>query len=146
MAQARLDAAKARAELAQLELTRCTLKHPFAGKIINAPVSGGQYVTKGQTLAELADYSILKVLVPVDRTAVKAGGDLELIIEGKPLAGKVSALVPLPETYAPLRELATPWAAAWVNINNASGDHEPGRASAARTLRRSRSPPCPAVP
>ncbi|MDB5352219.1 MAG: hypothetical protein JWN86_3466 [Planctomycetota bacterium] len=127
VAQARLDAAKAKAELAQLELTRCTLSAPFGGKVLNAPVSPGQYVSKGQTLAELADYAILKVLVPVDRTIVKAGSDLELFIEGKPITGKVMALVPLPESYAALRELATPWAAAWVNINNSSASLEPGQ-------------------
>ena len=125
--QARLEAAEARAELAQLELDRCSLRAPFPGKILSAPVSPGQYVTKGNTLAELADYAILKVLVPVDRTAVKPGSDIELIVEGKPIAGKVMALVPLPEQYVALRELATPWAAAWVNVANANGALEPGQ-------------------
>ena len=83
-------------------------------------------MNKGNTLAELADYSILKVLVPVDRTQVKAGQELELVIEGKPIASKVMAMVPLPEPYAPLRELATPWAAAWVNVANPDGALEPG--------------------
>lgn len=125
--QARLEAAEARAELAQLDLDRCSLRAPFPGKILAAPVSPGQYVTKGNTLAELADYAILKVLVPVDRTAVKPGADIELIVEGKPISGKVMALVPLPEQYVALRELATPWAAAWVNVANATGALEPGQ-------------------
>ena len=125
--QARLEAAEARAELAQLDLDRCSLRAPFPGKILSAPVSPGQYVTKGNTLAELADYVILKVLVPVDRTAVKTGSEIELIVEGKPISGKVMALVPLPEQYVALRELATPWAAAWVNVANASGALEPGQ-------------------
>jgi multidrug efflux pump subunit AcrA (membrane-fusion protein) len=127
VAQARLDAAEARAELAQIELDRCVLRAPFPGKILDAPVTPGQFVTKGNKLAELADYSVLKVLVPIDRTAVKVGEDLELIVEGKPHSGKVSALVPLPEAFATLRELATPWAAAWVTINNANGALEPGQ-------------------
>ena len=80
---------------------------------------------QARPLAELADYSILKVLVPVDRTAVKAGGDIELFVEGKPITGKVMATVPLPENFAILRELATPWAAAWVNIPNATTPWSP---------------------
>ena len=104
-----------------------SLRAPVPGKILSAPVSPGQYVTKGNTLAELADYAILKVLVPVDRTAVKPGAEMELIVEGKPISGKVMALVPLPEQYVALRELATPWAAAWVNVANANGALEPGQ-------------------
>ena len=123
----RLEAAKARAELAQIELDRCTLRAPFGGKIVEAPVPAGQYVSKGNILAELADTSILKVLVPVDRTIVKPGGDLEMIIEGQSITAKVMATVPMPETYAALRELAVPWAGAWVAINNGSGALEPGQ-------------------
>ena len=125
--QARLEAAEARAELAQLDLDRCSLRAPFPGRILAVTVSPGQYVTKGQTLAELADYSVLKVLVPWTASIVKTGSDIELSIEGKPIAGKVMALVPLPETYVVLRELATPWAAALVNVANANGALEPGQ-------------------
>ena len=125
--EARLDAAKARAELSQIDLERCTIRAPFGGQILTAPVPAGQYVSKLNTLAELADNAILKVLVPVDRTAIKAGADLELFVEGKPISGRVSAMVPLPEGFALLRELATPWAGAWVSINNSAGALEPGQ-------------------
>ena len=43
-AEARLEAAKARAELVQLELDACTLRAPFAGRLLAAPVSPGQYL------------------------------------------------------------------------------------------------------
>src|SRR5271157_3682996 len=43
---AQLEAAQAKAELAQLELDRLTLRAPFAGRIIALPVSSGQYVLK----------------------------------------------------------------------------------------------------
>jgi multidrug resistance efflux pump len=69
MAEARLDAARARAELAGLDLERCILRAPFAGRLLAAPVDTGQFVAKGTTVAELADVSRLRVLVPVDRTA-----------------------------------------------------------------------------
>jgi multidrug efflux pump subunit AcrA (membrane-fusion protein) len=128
VAQARLDAAKARAELAQLELDRCILRASFSGRILAYPVSPGQYVPKGTTLAELADVSSLRVLVPVDRTAVKEGGTVDLLLEGKTVAGKIQTLLPLPDVFAPLRELAMPWAAAWVTIANPDGKaYEPGQ-------------------
>jgi membrane fusion protein (multidrug efflux system) len=124
--QARLEASKARAELAQLEVERCTLRAPFPGRVVAVPVSTGQYVAKGSVVAELADASNLNVLVPVDRTAVKANGTIALVVEGRPVTGKVQALLPLAETYANLRELATPWAGAWVVIANPKGELEPG--------------------
>jgi hypothetical protein len=137
-AQARLDAAKARVELAQIEHDRCMIRAPFAGRILDVAASPGQFVTKGTTVAELADVSELNVLVPVNRTAVAVGGNLELDVEGKAATGKVLSLLPLPEGYAVLRELATPWAGAWVSINNNSGALESGQ--------RVRNPYVPAAP
>lgn len=127
-ASAQVEAAEARAELAQLALDRCTLKAPFAGLVLSYPVSVGQFVTKGTTVAELADTTSLRVLVPVDRTKVKEGQTLQLVSDGKPVTGKVQAMLPLPETFAPLRELATPWSAAWVVVENPVGAGlEPGQ-------------------
>ena len=127
VARARVDAAQARVELAQIALDRCTLRAPFAGKILDTPVSDGQYVPKGTVLAELADVSSLRVLVPTPRAGVSPGASLTLDVEGEPVQGKVQALLPLPESMAVLRELASPVAAAWVVVPNASGALEPGR-------------------
>jgi multidrug efflux pump subunit AcrA (membrane-fusion protein) len=127
IAQARLDAARARAELALLELDRCSLKAPFAGRLLATLVSTGQYVSKGTPIAELADISSLHVLVPVDRNAVKSGASIELVVEGKAVSGKVSTVLPLPESFSVLRELATPWAGAWVSFDNVGGGLEPGQ-------------------
>lgn len=128
VAAAQAEAAEARVELAQLAVDRCTLRAPFAGMVLSYPVSAGQFVPKGATVAELADTSTLRVLVPVDRTKVKGGQALELVSEGKRIAGKVQAMLPLPETFAPLRELATPWSAAWVTVEKANGvGLEPGQ-------------------
>ena len=65
--QGQLEGAQARAELAQLQLDRCTLHAPFAGRVTAIPVYSGQYVLKGNTLLEIADVSGLKALHPVDR-------------------------------------------------------------------------------
>jgi multidrug efflux pump subunit AcrA (membrane-fusion protein) len=118
IAAAQVEAAEARVELAQLALDRCTLKAPFAGMVLAFPVSVGQYVTKGTTVAELADVSQLRALVPVDRTRVKEGQSLQLATEGMEVTGKIAAIVPLPEAFSALRELATPWSAALVVVDN----------------------------
>ena len=47
-------------------------------------------------------------------------------IEGQEVAGKVQAILPLPERFSVLRELATPFAAAWVVVPNPKGELEPG--------------------
>ncbi|HEX8200504.1 MAG TPA: HlyD family efflux transporter periplasmic adaptor subunit [Isosphaeraceae bacterium] len=127
MAEARVEAAQGQVELAQVALDRCTLRAPFAGRLLAAPVSPGQYVTKGTTIAELAEVARLRVLLPVDRTAVTKDVALELEVEGKAASGTVRAVLPLPEAFAPLRELATPLAAAWVELANADGALEPGQ-------------------
>ncbi len=126
-AEARLEAAKAQAELVQLQLDACTLRAPFAGRLLSAPVSPGQYLAKGATVADLADVASLRVIVPVDRASVAVGDGLSLSIEGQVAAGKVQALLPLPESFAPLRELATPLGAAWVVLANPTGAFEPGQ-------------------
>ena len=123
---AQLEAAQARAELAQLELDRLTLRAPFGGKIVALPVSSGQYVLKGTVIAELADITSLKSLVPVDRKTVTKQTELKVFVEEQEQTAKVQSILPLPESYASLRELAAPFAAAWVVIPNINGDLQPG--------------------
>jgi RND family efflux transporter MFP subunit len=125
-AEAAAEAAEAGAELAQLTLDRCTLRAPFAGRIVALPVCTGQYVLRGTTLAELADVSSLKTLLPVDRRSVTVGAPLTVTVEGKDVAAKVQAILPLPEAYRALRELSTPLAAAWLVVSNAKGELELG--------------------
>ncbi len=127
IAEAHLDAARARVELAQMEVDACTLRAPFGGKIMAVDVSPGQYLAKGSAILELADVSSVRVLLPVDRTAVSLNGTVNFTIEGNGVAGKVQALLPLPERDAMLRELASPLAAAWVVVANPTGAYEPGQ-------------------
>ena len=119
---AQLEAAQAKAELAQLELDRLTLRAPFAGRITALPVSSGQYVLKGTVVAELADVTSLKSLVPVDRRTVSDRSDLKVFVEEQEQTAKVQSILPLPESYASLRELAAPFASAWVVVLNAKGE------------------------
>ncbi len=124
--RAQLDAARAKVELAQMALDRCTLRAPFSGRLVSLPMCAGQYVTRGTVLAELADLSSLKALVPVDRHETAMGASLVVQIEGQDVEGKVQAIMPLPERFVALRELATPFAAAWVVVPNTKKDLEPG--------------------
>ena len=123
---AQLEAAQGRAELAQLELDRLTLRAPFAGRIISLPVSFGQYVLKGTVIAELDDITSLKSLVPVDRRTVTERADLKVFVEEQEQTAKVQSILPLPESYASLRELAAPFASAWVVVPNPKGELAPG--------------------
>lgn len=128
VAQAQLEAAQARLELAQLAVDRCALKAPFAGLVLDYPVSPGQYVPKGTVVAVLADVARLRVLLPVHRQAAKVGDTLSLGVAGSTVPGKVEAILPLPTAYAPLRELATAWAAARVVVENPAGTaFQPGQ-------------------
>ncbi len=124
--EAQLEAAQARATLAQLELDRCTVRAPFPGRILSVSVCGGQFVVKGTPLLELADTTSLRVVLPVDRRGVSVGSNLTVAVEDQEVACKVQALLPLPESFAVLRELATPFSAASVLIPNPKGQLEPG--------------------
>ena len=134
LARSRLEAAQARLELTRIALDHCTLRAPFSGRLVALPVCAGQYVLKGTTIAELADVSALKTLLPVDRRSVASGASLTVQVEGQEVAGKVQAVLPLPLQYVALRELATPLAAAWVVVPNAKGELEPGLRVRATTV------------
>jgi multidrug efflux pump subunit AcrA (membrane-fusion protein) len=124
--QAQVEAAQARVELADLELGRCTLRAPFAGRVVALPSCSGQYVLKGAVIAELADVSSLKVMQPVDRRSVAANSSLSVQVEGREVTAKVQTVLPLPDGLKILRELATPLGAAILVVANSKGDLEPG--------------------
>ncbi len=124
--QAQLDAAEGAARAGADGARSLHLARAFTGRITSLPVCTGQYVLKGTIIAELADISSLKTLEAVDRRHVTPGSTLTVKIEEQEVTGKVQAVVPLPESYAVLRELATPFAAAWIIVPNPKRDLEPG--------------------
>jgi multidrug efflux pump subunit AcrA (membrane-fusion protein) len=132
--KAQLEAAEAKAELAQLELDRLTLRAPFAGRIVRVAVSSGQFVLKGTVIAELADVTSLKSLVPVDRRTVSEGSEAKVFVEEQERTAKIQSIMPLPESYATLRDLAAPFASAWVLVSNAKGDLAAGLRVRSATL------------
>jgi len=64
---ARANLASARAQLAQagLNLERCTLLAPFAGRVVDAAVDVGQYVRSGNEVAEIYALDAAEVVVPL---------------------------------------------------------------------------------
>ena len=77
-------------------------------------------------IAELADITSLKSLVPVDRRSVSDRANLKVFVEEQEQTAKIQSILPLPESYASLRELAAPFASAWVVVANPKGDLSPG--------------------
>jgi membrane fusion protein (multidrug efflux system) len=125
-AQAQIEAAEARVELARAELDRYTVRAPFPGRVVDVPVCPGQFVIKGTTLVELADTSSLRALLPVDRRGVAVGSTITVAVEEQDASCKVQAILPLPESFAALRELATPFASASVVFPNPKGQLDAG--------------------
>jgi multidrug efflux pump subunit AcrA (membrane-fusion protein) len=126
VAQAQLEAAQARATLAQLALDRCTIRAPFPGRVLDIHVCAGEFVLKGSPLMDVADTTSLRTVLPVDRRGVTVGATLTVPVEEQEASCKVQAMLPLPESYAVLRELATPFTAAAVVFANSKGELEPG--------------------
>ena len=104
------------------------------GAVVSAPVTAGQFVLKGTVIAELADITSLKALVPVDRRGVKTGTDATVFVEEQEQTAKVQSVLPLLESYAQLRELAAPFASAWILVPNPRGELEPGLRVRSATL------------
>jgi multidrug efflux pump subunit AcrA (membrane-fusion protein) len=64
--QARRDQAAAQARTAALDVTRCRVTAPFAGRVGGLVAEAAQYVNVGQTLLRLSDDRNLEVPVSVD--------------------------------------------------------------------------------
>ncbi len=61
-----IEAAKARLTIAKVNLLRCRVTSPFTGRIKNASIEIGQYVTPGQPVVSMADDTLLEIQVSLD--------------------------------------------------------------------------------
>jgi multidrug efflux pump subunit AcrA (membrane-fusion protein) len=123
---AQVEAAEARVELARAQVDRCSVRAPFTGRVVEVAVYPGQFVLKGTTIVELIDTSSLSAVVPVDRRNVAVGSTITVPVEEQEVSGKVQTILPLPDGLSVLRELATPFAAAWVVFPNPRGQLDAG--------------------
>jgi RND family efflux transporter MFP subunit len=82
-ALARLKAAKADLELAQLQLSRCEIRAPFDGRIVARQADVGQYVTPGKMVAEIYAVDAVQIHLPLSQTQAELL-ELPMNLEGKP--------------------------------------------------------------
>ena len=66
LARANLTSAQASQAKAELDLERCTLRAPFAGRVVSESVDVGQYVRAGNPVAEIYATAAAEVTVPLD--------------------------------------------------------------------------------
>jgi RND family efflux transporter MFP subunit len=62
----RIEQVRRSREDARIQLSRCTLRAPFAGRVTEVMVDAGEYVTAGTRMVTLIDDAALEVIVPLD--------------------------------------------------------------------------------
>ena len=65
-AEARLKAAQADLERAETSLGRCTVRAPFAARVVSVTADKGEYMVPGRELVTLADDSVQEIRVSLD--------------------------------------------------------------------------------
>ena len=99
-AAARLGAAKAALELAEINLQESVLKSPMDGVVTRKYIDEGNLVSVGQPVVTIADIAQVKVIVAVSEkhtTLVKEGVPCRLMVDAYPdkvFAAKVSSVWP----------------------------------------------------
>jgi biotin carboxyl carrier protein len=127
LAKAHIAAAEADLKLAELQVERVSIKLPFGGEIQKVDVVPGQFVRTGERLLTLADTTTLTIEVPVDRSKVKMGTEIEISIEKTTVKAKVQAVLPADKSFEPLRTLINNLATAVVQVENPKGEFFAGQ-------------------
>jgi multidrug efflux pump subunit AcrA (membrane-fusion protein) len=127
LAQAKVDVAKAEADLAKLMLEQASVRAPFAGELQRTLVTEGQFVRAGDPLAVLVETTKLRVEVPVERTSVEQGKTLPVKIESAEVDAMVEAVLPLDARFGALRDVFESVASAVLIIDNADGRFKAGQ-------------------
>jgi RND family efflux transporter MFP subunit len=127
LADAKLQAAKADLDLAVYWVEQASVRAPFNAEIFRIEVPDGQVVRPGQTLAVVADTSILKTELPVDRNTIAVKQALQVKVEDQSLSGKVEAILPLSSRFEALRDLMPAAASAIVVFQNPDGKLKAGQ-------------------
>ncbi|MDB5391772.1 MAG: mdtN [Planctomycetaceae bacterium] len=127
LANAHIAAADADLKLAELQLNRVSIKLPFVGEVLKVDVVPGQFVRTGERLLTLIDSTTLTIEVPVDRSKVKAGAEIEISIEKTPVKAKVQVILPADRSFEPLRTLINNLATAVVQVENPKNEFFAGQ-------------------
>lgn len=102
-AKARLDQAKASADLLLKQLNDAVIIAPVAGTVTHRAVEEGELIGVGTSVATVARLEQLNLMIYVNETdlgKVKLGGDADIVIDGYPeksFQGKVIYISPIAE-------------------------------------------------
>lgn len=127
LAQAKVDVAKAEADLAKYQVEQASVRAPFAGELQRTLVSEGQFVRAGDPLAVLVETSKLRVEVPVERASAVQGKTLPVKIESAEVDATVEAVLPLDARFGALRDVFDSVASAVLIVDNADGRFKAGQ-------------------
>ena len=119
--KAAVDTAKADMENADLQLSRCSIRAPFAGVINKIHVKKGFFLSVGDPIGELLQIDRVKAVIGIPESDVNAVRKLDQVevtikaLDNRSETGKVHFLSSAPETYAALYRLE-------LELNNLSRD------------------------
>lgn len=133
--EAAVSVAEANKKEADYWLRQTTLASPFSGQIVEIPAERGQYVTAGQALIRISDYSNVVVWMPVDSKEAKIGQKVNLSVESESYSGSMKAVLPLISAHRPLAQLRGRLATAVIEVQNSQQKLRPAQGVA-----------CPLVP
>ncbi len=126
ISDAKLEAAKAELDLAQLVFDQTSIRAPFDGEIERYLVAIGEFARAGQPVAVVADSSQVVVEIPIERAAAEVGKAVKLKIEGNELEGKIESVLPLNPRFDNLRDLFETVTSAIVIFENTDGKLKSG--------------------
>lgn len=118
LAEARIEAAQADVEMAEVESQRLVIRMPFTAQIVKIHAPEGQGVRAGDLLATIAEVSKLMVEVPVEKSNANIGGTIEINIEQHPVKARIEAVLPLSPRFDVLRDLGDELVSVVVGIDN----------------------------
>ena len=118
LADARIEAAQADVELADLDSQRLVVRMPFTGQVMKIHAPEGQAVRPGDLLATVGEVSKLVAEVPAEKATAVVGGTLEINIEQHPVKAKIEAVLPLNTRFDSLRDLGDELVSVIVAVDN----------------------------
>ncbi|MEW5734763.1 MAG: efflux RND transporter periplasmic adaptor subunit [Thermodesulfobacteriota bacterium] len=93
----KLDAQRAVVDRLSTDLSRTKIKAPFDGVVLAREVDRGEWLAPGKSVARVGRFHPMEARVYIPQSAavfVRPGLGVEVTVNGKPLAGKVLAVVP----------------------------------------------------
>lgn len=127
-AKHRVEVAEAELELARFDLAKLVTRAAISGEVLRLSATEGSYVRAGETIGVVGDTTRLSVELPVDRSVVKSGDEIELKVESSTVKGTIEAVMPVAAKFEPLRDLADSLATATVVIDNTAAKLRVGQA------------------